>query len=95
MPVVRPGEHQPVCKSALQSASSRRRASCAALLALAAWCIAPSAQAAQAAIAGGKPIRILVGAPAGGTTDTLARTIAQEMSQTLDQPVVVENRPGA
>ncbi|AVA35384.1 tripartite-type tricarboxylate transporter receptor subunit TctC [Cupriavidus metallidurans] len=95
MPVVRPGEHQPACKSALQSTSSRRRASCAALLALAAWCIAPSAQAAQAAIAGGKPIRILVGAPAGGTTDTLARTIAQEMSQTLDQPVVVENRPGA
>ncbi|SOY69637.1 conserved hypothetical protein; putative exported protein, UPF0065 [Cupriavidus taiwanensis] len=49
----------------------------------------------QAQLAGGKPIRILVGAPAGGTTDTLARTIAQEMSQELGQPVVVENRPGA
>lgn len=49
----------------------------------------------QGQIAGGKPIRILVGAPAGGTTDTLARTIAQEMSQLLEQSVVVENRPGA
>nr|WP_223851808.1 tripartite tricarboxylate transporter substrate binding protein [Cupriavidus pauculus] len=55
----------------------------------------PLAQAAHAAVAGGKPIRILVGAPAGGTTDTLARTIAQEMSRELDQPVVVDNRPGA
>ncbi|KWR89105.1 tripartite tricarboxylate transporter substrate binding protein [Cupriavidus sp. IDO] len=62
----------------------------AALLAV----LAPQ-QAARAEIAGGKPIRILVGAPAGGTTDTLARTLAQEMSQQLDQPVVVENRPGA
>lgn len=50
---------------------------------------------AHAEIAGGKTIRILVGAPAGGTTDTLARTMAQEMSKALDQPVVVENRPGA
>ncbi|WP_244258995.1 tripartite tricarboxylate transporter substrate binding protein [Cupriavidus gilardii] len=46
-------------------------------------------------IAGGKTIRILVGAPAGGTTDTLARTIANEMGKLLDQSVVVENRPGA
>lgn len=51
--------------------------------------------ASHAAVAGGKPIRILVGAPAGGTTDTLARTIAQEMSRELDQPVLVDNRPGA
>jgi len=93
MPVVRPGDHQPACKSAPQPASKLRRASGAALLALVSLCIAPSG--AEAAIAGGKPIRILVGAPAGGTTDTLARTVAQEMSQVLDQPVVVENRPGA
>jgi len=42
-----------------------------------------------------KPVRILVGASAGGTTDTLARAIAPEMSKALATPVIVENRPGA
>lgn len=41
------------------------------------------------------PIRILVGAPAGGTTDTMARTLAQSMGGLLGRTVVVENRPGA
>ncbi|MBY4896797.1 tripartite tricarboxylate transporter substrate binding protein [Cupriavidus sp. AU9028] len=59
--------------------------------------VLPAAAAEQAggAIAGGKPIRILVGAPPGGTTDTLARAVGQEMARILGQPVVVENRPGA
>jgi len=43
----------------------------------------------------GKPIKLLVGASAGGTTDTLARAIGAEMAQIFGQPVVVENRPGA
>jgi len=42
-----------------------------------------------------KPIRIFVGASPGGTTDTLARAIAPEMSKALGTPVIVENRPGA
>ena len=42
-----------------------------------------------------KPIRLLVGASSGGTTDTLARSIAGEMTRTLGQAVVVENRAGA
>ena len=42
-----------------------------------------------------KPIRLLVGASSGGTTDTLARSIASEMTRSLGQPVVVENRAGA
>lgn len=42
-----------------------------------------------------KPIRLLVGASAGGTTDTLARAIGAEMAQIFGQSVVVENRPGA
>ncbi len=41
------------------------------------------------------PIRILVGAPAGGTTDTMARTLAQVLGTQLGRSVVVENRPGA
>jgi tripartite-type tricarboxylate transporter receptor subunit TctC len=42
-----------------------------------------------------RPIKILVGAPAGGTTDTMARAIADPMAAALRQPVLVENRPGA
>jgi tripartite-type tricarboxylate transporter receptor subunit TctC len=42
-----------------------------------------------------KPVKLLVGASAGGTTDTLARAIAAEMTRSLGQPVIVENRAGA
>ena len=41
------------------------------------------------------PIKLLVGAPPGGTTDTIARAIAGPMATALNQPVLVENRPGA
>lgn len=41
------------------------------------------------------PIRLLVGASAGGFTDTLGRALAVEMTKLLGRPVVVENRPGA
>ena len=40
------------------------------------------------------PVRILVGAPAGGTTDTMARALAQALGQQLGRTVVVENKPG-
>lgn len=49
----------------------------------------------QALAQGNAPIRILVGAPAGGSTDTLARNLANEMGRQLGRTVVVENRPGA
>jgi len=41
------------------------------------------------------PVRILVGASAGGSTDTLARTLATELGRHLGRVVIVENRPGA
>src|SRR2546423_8263753 len=42
-----------------------------------------------------KPVRILVGFSAGSTTDILARTVGQKMSEAWGQPVLVDNRPSA
>src|SRR5947208_13037476 len=42
-----------------------------------------------------KPVRIIVPYPAGGTSDILARTIGQRLSESLGQPIIVENKPGA
>ena len=42
-----------------------------------------------------KPIKIIVPYTAGGTTDMLARSLGQKMSEKWGQPVVVENKPGA
>jgi tripartite-type tricarboxylate transporter receptor subunit TctC len=42
-----------------------------------------------------KPVRIMVGANAGGGTDVIARMLGEKFAESLKQPFVVENRPGA
>ena len=61
------------------------------LLATAALTSLPAALRAQS----NAPIRILVGAPPGGSTDTLAREIAPEMGRLLGRTVIIENKSGA
>ncbi len=66
-----------------------------ASLALAAAMLVVPAGGALAQAYPSKPITLIVPFPAGGTTDALARTIGQKLSQAWGQPVVVDNRGGA
>jgi len=42
-----------------------------------------------------RPLRIVIGYPAGGSTDLIARIMGRWLSERLGQPVVIENKPGA
>lgn len=61
----------------------------ALLAALATWPLAGRTQPAA------KPVRWIVPYPAGGGSDFLARTLGAQLAVQLNQPVVIENRPGA
>ena len=74
----------------LPSTSHRRQVMLA--LALAAVALSGPVQA-QAWPA--KPISLVVPFPAGGTTDVLARALAEKLTLSLGQPVIVESKPGA
>src|SRR5262245_50432396 len=65
-----------------------------ALTALALLAAAPSARA-QAQSYPSKPVTIIVPLAAGTGMDTLARIYAEQLSQALGKPVVIENKPGA
>ena len=42
-----------------------------------------------------RPVRVVVAFTAGGTTDILARSVGQQLSERLKQPFVIDNKPGA
>ena len=71
----------------------RWRSLATALVIMAAACIAPSADACAENYPD-RPVRLIIGSAAGGTLDTLARLIAQKLTQEWGRSVVVENRPG-
>ena len=58
-------------------------------------CLAAAGQLAQAADYPTRPVKWVVPYPPAGTTDVLARIVAQWLSEKLGQPFVIENRPGA
>jgi tripartite-type tricarboxylate transporter receptor subunit TctC len=69
---------------------------CACLFALCLACLAiVGASKAAAAEYPTRPVRWIVGYPAGGTTDILARLIGHSLSERLGQQFIVENKPGA
>ncbi len=71
-----------------------RRSRTVALLALCAIALAVALPAAAQPYPS-RPVRLMVGASPGGGTDIVARMLGKELAETMKQPFVIENKPGA
>ena len=73
------------------ASASRLSAGTVPTLVLAAALVSASATA----VAQGRPLRLIVPFPPGPGVDMIARTVSDQLSQTMGRTVVVDNRPGA
>lgn len=74
---------------------TRSYSGCATAIAIATATLIGGSGAAMAQAWPAKTISIVVPFATGGTTDAIARTLSQELSRGLGQPVIIENKPGA
>lgn len=74
---------------------TRSYSGCATAIAIATATLIGGSGAAMAQAWPAKTISIIVPFATGGTTDAIARTLGQELSRGLGQPVIIENKPGA
>jgi len=65
------------------------------MILLGAFCLSSAGMAHAQGNYPNKPIKMVLGFPAGGGTDAIARALAQKMGEILGQSVIVENKPGA
>jgi len=62
---------------------------------VAAACLAAAGAASHAQDWPSRPIRMLVGFPAGGPTDVVARIVSEKVAAQINQRIIIDNRPGA
>jgi tripartite-type tricarboxylate transporter receptor subunit TctC len=85
----------PAKRSGTMTRRSGATAGSIGIVACMAWAAAFAAPDAAAGAYPDRPVRVIVGTPAGSTSDLMLRTLQEAVRAELGQPIVIENRPGA
>jgi tripartite-type tricarboxylate transporter receptor subunit TctC len=88
-------QHQKNQRTGRRASMRRHQTRCAILVAIAAAAFVAFTSVSYSAPYPERPVRLIVGFAAGGASDLVARILAQQLSEQMGQPVVVDNRSGA